>query len=89
MNAQTPQEILQQRLVQVLSPTFLEITDESHLHVGHVGAKNGGGHFKIAIASEKFRHKNALDCHRLIYAALGNLMQKEIHALQINIRQCT
>jgi BolA protein len=78
-------QTLQQRLTQALSPTFLEIEDESHLHVGHAGAKSGGGHFKLTIASDQFLHKNTLACHKLIYAALDGLIGKEVHALQIVI----
>lgn len=84
----TPKEqykLLQERLTQALSPTFLEIQDESYLHVGHPGAKSGGGHFKVSITSDLFLNKNQLACHRLVYAALDGLIGKEIHALQIII----
>ncbi len=76
---------LLQRLTQALSPTFLDIEDESHLHVGHPGAKSGGGHFKITLASAQFLHKNTLACHKLVYAALDGLIGKEVHAVQIVI----
>ena len=74
---------LQQRL-QPLSPTLLEIIDESDQHIGHAHAPVGGGsHFKIVIASHTFAGKNRLQCHRLVYAALEGLIGREIHAVQL------
>ncbi|MFT3742400.1 MAG: BolA family protein [Gammaproteobacteria bacterium] len=73
-------------LKQHFSPTFLEVEDQGHLHIGHPGAQTGAGHFKVAIASPVFENKNRLACHRLIYEALGELMQSDIHALIIEIR---
>lgn len=87
MIAEQRQQLMQQRLNSALSPTFLEIEDESHLHIGHPGAKSGGGHFKITIASAQFKDKNELACHRLVYAALGDLMDAEIHAVSIVCKQ--
>lgn len=77
----TEQQI-EQRLAQ-LAPQRLELINESHLHVGHEGAKDGGGHFRLTIVSAAFTGKNTVARHRMIYEALGNLMQREIHALAI------
>ena len=66
-----------------LAPTELELIDESHKHIGHAGARDGRGHFALQIASPKFAGMGSLACHRLIYAALGELMQTDIHALTI------
>jgi len=85
MNPKDRQDLLQQRLTTALAPTFLDIEDESHLHVGHAGAKSGGGHFKITIASPQFLNKNPIACHRLVYAALDGLIGKEVHAVRIII----
>lgn len=79
-----PTEI-RHRLEQTLLPTVLDIIDESHLHKGHAGAQTGLGHFAIIIASPKFADKSILQCHRMIYEALGELMQTDIHALRITI----
>lgn len=76
---------IRQALTAALTPTHLEIIDESAKHHGHPGAKTGLGHFAIKIASPTFNNKNQITCHRMIYAALGNLMQTDIHALRINI----
>lgn len=69
--------------LQTLQPIELDVIDESHLHVGHAGARDGRGHFKIRIISQEFTGKNPLARHRLVYKALGNLMETDIHALGI------
>ena len=66
-----------------LAPESLDIHDESAQHAGHVGAQSGGGHYWMAITSRQFEGKPTLARHRMIYAALGDMMQKEIHALSI------
>ncbi len=68
-----------------LSPSYLEIEDEGHLHVGHAGAKKGG-HFKLIISSECFNGLSTVERHKLIYKSLGELMDTEIHALSISIK---
>ena len=65
------------------SPQELEITDESHLHAGHVGAKDGKGHFRVRIVSALFSDTQSIDRHRMIFRALGNMMQTDIHALSV------
>ena len=74
-------------LLAVLQPTQIEITDDSHLHAGHVGAREGGGHYRLKIVSEQFAGMTTLARHRMLYSALGEMMKHEIHAL--NITACT
>ncbi|MDE1899603.1 MAG: BolA family transcriptional regulator [Xanthomonadaceae bacterium] len=71
------------RLTAALAPSALEIVDESHAHAGHAGARDGRGHFRVAITSAAFAGLGAVQRHRRVYAALGELMQSEIHALAI------
>lgn len=78
--------IIEQRLTAALAPDFLKITDDSHLHRGHAGAKTGAGHFTVEIAAKQFSGKKTLECHRLIYQALDGLIPKAIHALRIVIK---
>lgn len=66
-----------------LAPERLEVIDESHLHVGHAGARDGRGHFRIRIACARFSGKPRLVRHRMVYAALGDMMETDIHALAI------
>ena len=66
-----------------LNPESVEILDESGLHVGHAGAADGGGHYQLIIVAQAFAQQPLQARHRMVYAALGTLMQKEIHALAI------
>jgi BolA protein len=70
----------------VLTPSVLELIDESHLHAGHAGARSGGRHYRLSIVSEQFDGRRTMERHRIIYAALGDLMQRDIHALSIVAR---
>lgn len=71
-------------LAEALAPTRLELIDDSHQHAGHAGAGQGG-HFTLRIAAPGFAGKRQIECHRMIYAALGELMQTDIHALSIDL----
>ncbi|HEX6829910.1 MAG TPA: BolA family protein, partial [Burkholderiales bacterium] len=66
-----------------LAPQSLDIADESALHAGHEGTRGGGGHYALTIVSQKFDGQSTVARHRMIYVALGELMQREIHALSI------
>jgi BolA family transcriptional regulator, general stress-responsive regulator len=76
---------IRQRLA-ALEPVSLELEDESARHAGHEGAKSGGGHFRLTVVSPRFSGKATRERHRMVYAALGELMGREIHALAINTR---
>lgn len=64
-----------------LAPFALDVADDSHKHVGHAGARDGRGHFSVRIVSDAFAGKPLLARHRLVYAALGDMMTTDIHAL--------
>ena len=81
--SETRISLIRARLQSALQPIELSITDESHKHVGHEGAKSGRGHFHLKISSNNFEGLNAVQQHQLIYQALGELMHTEIHALSI------
>jgi BolA protein len=74
---------LRSRLESRFAPTLLIIEDESHKHAGHAGAAGGQSHFRITIVSEVFRGVSALARHRLVYAAVDDLLKTDIHALAI------
>ena len=80
--ASRPQRI-RAALIAALAPTRLELTDEGHRHVGHAGARDSRGHFAVRIVSAAFDGRSAIVRHRLVHAALGVLMQSDIHALSI------
>lgn len=75
--------LIRERLESELAPSELEIRDDSHLHRGHAGARDGRGHFAVHVVSQAFDGLNRIQRHRLIYAALDSLMQTDIHALAI------
>jgi BolA protein len=74
---------IRSRLEAAFTPAALEIVDESHRHAGHAGAKDGRGHFLVRIVSDRFEGVRPLARHRMVYAALGSLMQTDIHALSL------
>ncbi|MCB1961379.1 MAG: BolA family transcriptional regulator [Rhodocyclaceae bacterium] len=65
------------------APRSLQIEDDSAKHAGHAGARDGGGHYRVALVADAFTGKNTLARHRLVYAALAELMPTAIHALAI------
>jgi BolA protein len=76
---------LRERLERALQPTVLAIRDDSHLHAGHAGAREGG-HFHVTIESSRFETLGRIARHRLIYDALGPLGPLGVHALSIEAR---
>jgi BolA protein len=75
--------LIRGRLEAAFQPDELDIVDDSHLHAGHAGARDGRGHFRVRIRSRHFSGRKTLERHRMVYAALGTLMQSEIHALGV------
>jgi BolA family transcriptional regulator, general stress-responsive regulator len=86
MDAYQRIEAIKQCLVAALSPTHLDVRDDSAKHIGHIGAAGGAGHYAIVIRSPLFAGKNQIARHRLVYDALKELMPSEIHALQLDTR---
>lgn len=79
----TRAERLRERLERRFAPAQLTVEDESHLHEGHAGAAGGQSHFRVRIVAEAFRGISSVARHRLIYAAVDDLMKSDIHALAI------
>jgi BolA protein len=82
--AGTREQRLRARLEARFAPLELIIEDESQKHVGHAGAAGGHGHFRVRIVAEAFRGLSRLARHREVYAAVGDLMQTDIHALRLD-----
>lgn len=76
-------ERIREALSAALSPTELDIIDESHLHAGHAGARSGKGHFRVVITSAAFNGLSMLEQHRLVYETLEEMMKTDIHALSV------
>jgi BolA protein len=77
-------ERIQTLLGAAFAPESLDVEDDSHRHAGHEGAKGGLGHFNVSIVSSHFNGMKMLARHRAVYAALGDMMQTDIHALAID-----
>lgn len=78
-------EAVEAVLRSALEPTELDVIDDSHLHAGHAGAREGG-HYTVRILSERFEGMGRVARHRLVYDALQGLIRSGIHALAIQAR---
>ncbi len=77
------ERLIEARLRDRIDTAELQIKDQSHLHAGHAGARDGRGHFSVKLVSEDFAGFNRLQRHKMVYDALGDLMESDIHAVQI------
>lgn len=77
------QERIRSILVEKFAPTELRIKDQSHLHAGHVGAKDGRGHFDLYLVTAAFDGVPQLQRHQQVYGALTDMLVTDIHALRI------
>jgi BolA protein len=84
VTAGTREQRLRARLEARFAPLELIIEDESHIHAGHAGAAGGMSHFRVRIVAEAFAGLSPLARHRAVYAAVGDLMQTDIHALSLD-----
>ncbi len=80
-----PAMTIETRLREALAPQELAVRDDSHLHAGHAGAREGG-HYAVRIRSTRFTGLATLARHRLVYDALGPLGPLGIHALAIDAK---
>ena len=73
---------IQARLQSALAPLQIDVQDDSHLHAGHAGAREGR-HFTVRIRSSRFAGLSRVARHRLVYDSLGSLAEQGVHALAI------
>lgn len=85
MSARASAALIEARLREQLAPLSLAVQDDSHLHAGHAGAREGG-HYSVTIVSDRFTGLHRVARHRLVYHSLAELMQQGIHALAIDAR---
>jgi BolA family transcriptional regulator, general stress-responsive regulator len=76
-------EKIREQLTAALTPSELEIIDDSHLHAGHAGARDGKGHYTVRIVSPRFASLRPIARHQLVYQAVSGMMHTDIHALSI------
>ena len=78
---------IEEKLQAALDPTVLEVEDQSHLHAGHSGAREGGQtHYHIKVASARFSGKGRVERHRMVYALLADEIAEGVHALALQTR---
>lgn len=74
------------RIEEKLSPEHFDLIDESHKHAGHAGARSGAGHFDALIVAEAFEGVRPLQRQRMVFDALGEMMNTEIHAFNMQCK---
>ena len=75
---------IKHKLASAFTPVRLEVIDESHLHAGHSGSRpDGESHFRVEIVAEIFRGRSRVEQHRMVNAALAELLKDRVHALAI------
>ena len=75
---------IERKLMEALTPTHLDVIDESHKHAGHVGARpEGETHFRVEIASAAFEGRSRVDRQRLVYGILAAELEGPVHALSL------
>ncbi|MBA3848093.1 MAG: BolA family transcriptional regulator [Planctomycetes bacterium] len=79
-------EAIRNALQTALRPQSLVVQDDSARHAGHAGARDGRGHFNVEVVSDAFTGLSPIQRHRAVYAAVGELMTTDIHALSISAR---
>jgi BolA protein len=77
-------ERIQGLLEAAFAPVDLLVKDQSHLHAGHAGARDGKGHFEVRIVADAFAGKSRIRRHRMVFEALDDMMQTDIHALSVH-----
>ena len=76
-------QAIEERLRAAFSPRELLVKDQSHLHAGHAGAQDGRGHYEVLIVSDEFGDTGRLQRHRMVFDALGEMMDTDIHAVRV------
>ena len=83
MRAEARVDAIRAQLQASLHTQTVDVIDDSRLHAGHAGARDGKGHFRVRVVSERFRGMRPVQRHQLVYRSLGALMQTDIHALGV------
>ena len=83
MEMSAPAQAIEDALRDGLDAQHVEVLDQSSFHEGHLGAQGGGGHFQLVVVSEQFRGLSRLAAQKVVYEALAELMETEIHALSM------
>lgn len=83
----TVKQTMSAKLTEALQPRSLTVVDESDLHAGHAGSRDGGEtHFRVTIVADAFNGKTRIERHRLVNALLAAELRGGVHALAIDAR---
>jgi BolA family transcriptional regulator, general stress-responsive regulator len=74
---------LRARISTALGADIVEVQDDSAQHRGHAGASGGAGHYTVVVVAGRFAGMGRLDRHRAVYAAVGGMIPREVHALVV------
>lgn len=83
MKPSSTAQAIENALRDKLGALHVEVIDQTALHDGHAGARDGGGHFQVLVVSQQFCGQSRVSAQRLVYKALGDLMTNQIHALSM------
>lgn len=86
MNPKDRLHAIENHLIKALTPETISVIDDSKHHAGHAGAAGGAGHFTVKIISAAFKGKSLIERHRMVYQALNEMLDRDIHALQIEAK---
>jgi len=89
MNSKDRLCAIEHQLIKALHPKTLTVKDDSTDHIGHAGAASGAGHFTVKIISGAFEGKSLVERHRMVYDAVSELLETDIHALRIEAKAPT
>ena len=86
-----PHENTRQKIAELISAALqvvsIEVIDNSHLHIGHAGAKSGGGHFAVELVAPEFSGVSRIKRHQMVYRIVDALISDQsIHALEIEAK---
>lgn len=74
---------IRSRIAGALDAEHVEVQDDSEQHRGHAGASGGAGHYTVIVVAEKFSGLDRIARHRAVYAAVGDMIPSQVHALVV------
>ena len=83
MDTSDTRNLIHTKLADALTPTFVDVIDQSAAHAGHAGAASGGGHFRVLLVADEFEGMNQVARQRRVYEILAEEMTSRVHALSM------
>ncbi len=80
-------DTIRTKLLAAFAPVRLDSVDESHRHVGHAGAREGGeSHFRVRVVSAVFEGMGRVERQRRVYSILSEELAGPVHALALELK---